>query len=62
MTKKDLVKSIQIVMDSLNSHLPECLEAQEEKECCQRAVGNPQFHRKTVKEYAFVIKTLSDLL
>ena len=60
--RKDIVKAIRLTWLSLESHLDSCAGDEYENECCNKAVGRPPFHVKTTKEYAFVIKVLTDCL
>ena len=57
MTKSDRLKVIGkllvMVWDSLNSHIPWMNDKSDE---------GPEFHKKCVKEYAEMIKMLSELL
>lgn len=54
--RKEIIKSIQLTWDSLHSHLPYCeyVSPREAKGC-----GSSKFHRKAVREYAEIIKTLA---
>ena len=56
---QDVIKAIRLVYESLDSHL---IEEEEKKKCCREAVGSKSFHKKCVKEYAFIIKVLADKL
>lgn len=56
--KRDIVMAIRIVYDSLETHLDDSVKNAKN----WKIVGSAHFQRKCVKEYAFVIKVLSDLL
>lgn len=56
--KKKIVKSIRIIWDSLESHLDSAVD----KRLKGGIIGTKAFHKKCVREYADVIKTLSELL
>ena len=60
--QRALVRSLRILWASIDSHLDECIAPTEKKKCCRAAVGSRDFHRKTVKEYGEMLKTLTDLL
>lgn len=60
--RKDIVKAIRLTWLSLESHLDNCVQDEYESECCNKAVGRPPFHVKTTKEYAFIIKVLTESL
>lgn len=63
--KERIAKAIRIVWDSLDSHLDDTFnpiypKLKEKK--AKEHIGSQDFHRKCVREYATVIKTLADLL
>ena len=60
--RKQIILSIRKTWVSLNSHLGEAIVLSEKKKCCQKAIGSPAFHRKAIKEYGQIIKTLTDAL
>ena len=60
--RKDIAKAIVKAYQSLASHLDGCVEQRETKKCCQIAVGSSNFDRQCVRDYAFIIKVLSDCL
>lgn len=58
---KKIERSIRLVWDSLESHL-ECthtLTSGQKK--FKEDVGDCKFHKKCIKDYAFIIQTLSEL-
>ena len=57
--RAEIVKSIKLAWSSLRSHLPFC-DKMNPKERVLR--GNEQFHRRAVKDYAEIIKTLTEQL
>ena len=56
--KKDIIKSIRLAWDSLDSHL----DSTQDKRLKGKIIGNRKFHKKCCQEYAFIIKTLADEL
>ena len=58
--EQKIVESINLVFDSLESHLPYTYR-EIEKYALKRGETHA-FHKKCVREYALIIKTLSDLL
>lgn len=57
--RKDLVKVIRSTWTSLDSHLDKCVSMSEtEREYC----GSEMFHIKTSREYAEMIKILTENL
>lgn len=60
--RQDIVQSIRLTWESLESHLDACVGPEHKKKCCQKAVGLPPFHVTAVRDYAKIIKTLADLL
>jgi len=61
--EKKVIKSIRLAWDSLISHLDDCAQDSAPKKIRDKyGVGGTQFHKKCVKEYAEIIKTLADSL
>lgn len=60
--REKVIASLRLVWTSLESHLGECIELTEGKECCRKAIGSPSFHRQCIREYAEIIHTLSEQL
>lgn len=60
--KKEITDAIRLVWESLESHLDAAAGAEIESPCCNEAVGKPPFHKRCVKEYAFVISVLAQQL
>jgi len=60
--KEHIVHSIRLVWDSLDSHLDAAIGHIQENECCNKAVGEPPFHKKCVREYLFILASLVDEL
>lgn len=58
MKEKKIIKAIRIVWESLDTHL----DSSADKRLKGGIIGSPKFHKKCVREYAEVIKILSDLL
>ena len=58
----NIAKAIRLAWDSLDSHLDSAKGEKIGKECCDKAVGDKKFHVKCVREYAFIIQTLTDSL
>ena len=58
MKEKKIAKAIEIIYDSLQSHLPDTYN----KRLKGGMIGTRAFHKKCVREYATVIKILADLL
>ena len=62
--KKDIVKSIRLVIESLESHLDDSIESPL-KGLGRKArshIGGKRFHKKCVKEYAFILQVLAEKL
>lgn len=59
MREKQIKKALRITWDSLDSHLDWTHDIPKNK--CKYC-GSARFHKKTIKEYATIIKILSDLL
>lgn len=57
-SKADIVKAIRLVVESYDSHLDFAVDAAKNCEHC----GDEKFHKKTSKEYLFVLAVLTDLL
>ena len=55
-------RAIRINCDSMISHLPFTYGKNPEKKLLNKGLGGKDFHKKCVKEYAEVIKILSELL
>lgn len=60
--RKDIVRALRLTWDSLDSHLDAAAGLEHPLPCCNEAVGKRPFHQKCVREYAEIIKTLSELL
>ena len=56
--KKDIIKSIRIAWDSLDSHLADT----QNKRLKGGIIGNRSFHKRCCEDYAFIISTLTKLL
>jgi hypothetical protein len=52
--RKDIVKAIRLVWDSLESHIDATIKSPDNKE----HVGGRRFHKKCVEEYHFIIGVL----
>ena len=61
-SRTKIVLAIRLAYDSLESHLDSSVKQLEKNACCQKAVGDPSFHRKCVREYAEIIHTLASHL
>lgn len=63
MTREEkITKVIEIISDSLASHLDYAHQTETKKASLLKAHGSKKFHQKCVKEYAEAIKLLSELL
>ena len=60
--RREVVKAIRVIWLSFESHLDDCVEPEEKKPCCRRAVGSGVLHRECVREYAQVISVLASFL
>lgn len=58
--KEDVVKAIRIVTKSMDTHLHFLAHPAEKK--WQKHIGGDRFHRAVTKEYAHVIRVLTDQL
>jgi len=61
-SRAEVVRSIRLVWDSLDTHLDESVAPTAKRPCCRRAVGLPPFHAGCVREYAEVIRVLASFL
>lgn len=55
-----ILRVIEIIADSLNSHLPYCKPFEYTEE--DRKEDTPEFHQTCVKEYVEALKHLTDML
>lgn len=65
MKAKQIARAIRIVWESLDSHLDDTHDPLYDKvksKIARDHIGDKAFHKKCVKEYAEVIKTLTELL
>lgn len=63
--EKDIARAMSLVWESLESHLPDVYDPVSKKvkeKIAKEHIGGKKFHCKCVKEYAFIIKVLADLL
>jgi hypothetical protein len=64
--KRKLVRAIRLIWLSLDSHLDNACETPkletDGSKLFKRVYGGTRFNRKCVKEYATIIKLLSDIL
>lgn len=58
MKEKKIIRALRLVWDSLDSHLDDTAN----RRLKGGIVGSRQFHKKCVREYAEIIKILSELL
>jgi len=56
--KKDIIKSIRLINESLDSHL----DSTGNERLKGGIVGNRHFHKKTIKEYHYKIGVLIEML
>jgi len=60
---KKIARAIRLIWESLDSHLSDAyLKSTVRSKKAKRIIGGRRFHIKCVKEYAEIMKTLSDLL
>ena len=60
---KDIANAIRLTWDSLESHLTDTYEPIYKKlkqKVAKEHIGDANFHRKCIKEYAEIMKTLAD--
>ena len=57
----EIIKAIKLAWSSLDSHLDYCVKPIKDKKF-KRIHGGATFHKKCVKEYSIIIKTLADSL
>lgn len=60
--EQKIVRVIEIINESLVSHLDECYDPMKVPKKMKDAYGNQNFHKKCVKEYSEAIYLLSQLL
>ena len=64
-TKKEIIKAIRLTYSSLESHLDSVIKdplVGIKSKNAKEQIGGKNFHKKCVREYAFIIKVLADVL
>lgn len=62
--KNDIIKSMRLVWESLDSHLDDAIESPIKGlgKRAKRHIGGKRFHKKCVKEYAYILQVLAEKL
>lgn len=57
-----VLRVMEILVDSLQSHISAGAGDEPENDCCKKSIGSPRFHRICIKDYAEAVGLLGTFL